>query len=47
MAKKSRKPKGRVVAKIKREKGCMYFVDKAGHVRVTKLKHSKRKKRCK
>jgi hypothetical protein len=42
-----RKPKGRIVGKVKREKGCMYFVDGKGNVRATKLKNSKRKKRCK
>lgn len=33
-----KRPRGHVVGKVDRRKGCMYFVDGSGNVRETEMK---------
>lgn len=34
--------KGKIVTKIKRKKGMLYYVDASGNLRETAMKHSKK-----
>jgi hypothetical protein len=41
-----RKAKGTIVGHIKRSPGCLYYVDRAGNVRSSRMKHSRAKGKC-